>query len=72
MGVIRKLHNDDAVVFDLKSNNKTRFEKSKEQEYSTYSKEFIRTVCFESDAKTRKATWKKALKGYKESTGAKS
>jgi len=41
-----KLYKGDAVTFNLAVNNKCRFEKSKDQEYSTYCEEFKRTVQF--------------------------
>jgi len=41
-----KLYNGEEVTFDLAVNNKCRFEKSKDQEYGTYCKEFKRTIKF--------------------------
>ena len=39
-----RLFGREAVQFDMKVNNKVRFQKSKDQEFYTYSGNFKRTV----------------------------
>ena len=43
---LKKLYDGEEVTFNLAISNKARFEKSKDQEYSTYCKDFKRTVQF--------------------------
>ena len=40
------LYNGESVQFDMNVNNKVRFEKGKDQEYSTFTGNFKRTVKF--------------------------
>ena len=40
------LHKGESIQFDMNVNNKVRFEKSKDQEYSTFTGNFKRTVKF--------------------------
>ena len=42
----KRLFKGDAVQFNMKVNNKVRFQKSKDQEFYTYSGNFKRTVKF--------------------------
>ena len=42
----KKLFGGEAVQFDMKVNNKVRFQKSKDQEFYTFSGNFKRTVRF--------------------------
>ena len=42
----KRLFDGDAITFDLKANNKVRFQKNKDQVYSTFSGEFKRRVRF--------------------------
>ena len=41
-----RLFKGESITFDLKANNKVRFQKNKDQEYSTFSGEFKRKVKF--------------------------
>ena len=42
----KRLYGGETITFDLKVNNKARFEKNKGQEYRTYSGEFKRKLQF--------------------------
>ena len=42
----KRLYGGEAITFDMKVNNKARFEKNKGQEFRTYSGEFKRKVQF--------------------------
>ena len=42
----KRLFGGEAIQFDLKVNNKVRFQKSKDQEFYTFSGNFKRTVRF--------------------------
>ena len=42
----QRLFDGDAIQFDMKVNNKVRFQKSKDQEFYTFSGNFKRTVRF--------------------------
>ena len=64
-GLYKRLHEHEAIAFELTANSKVRFQKNKDQEFSTFSNDFIRTVCFEPDEKLKKAKCKTALKNYK-------
>ena len=44
--LFKRLYGGEAITFDLKVNNKARFEKNKGQEFRTYSGEFKRKVKF--------------------------
>ena len=44
--VYEDLYNGKSILFDLNVNNKVRFQKSKDQEYSTFSGDFKRTISF--------------------------
>ena len=43
---LRCMKEGESITFDLKANNKVRFQKNKDQEYSTFAGEFKRKVKF--------------------------